>query len=162
MVPPNSSNNGDPNMSIYDSTAFAQGVTAPLAVPPLAEAVTALMADMLRWRTEIELALAHAEFSHTYDDITAMVLRGDLQMHAFDDCFCLTQRNVFPQFTVYHFMIAGGNLNSIVNKKLEFEKAAKALGCKYLSFSGRKGWERALKDAGWAHKFTTMWSEVSA
>lgn len=126
----------------------------------LAERMGALMDDLLTWRPEIEHALQHAEFSHTFDDITAMVIRGELVLHTFEDCFSLSQISVFPQFKTLHFMIVGGNLKSIIAKKKIFQIIAKEQGCRYLSFSGRPGWAKALKDHGWFHKFTTMWAEV--
>jgi hypothetical protein len=128
--------------------------------PSIAERVTSIMQGMLSWRPEIEAALQHAGFSHTFDDITAMVINGHLTLHTFEDCFCLTQVTVWPQFTSYHFMIAGGKLESIIARKPFFEALAKAQGCKVMSFSGRPGWARALKNYGWEHKFTTMWSEI--
>lgn len=131
-----------------------------LEIKPLAEKMGALMDDLLTWRPEIEDALQHAEFSHTFDDITAMVIRGELVLHTFEDCFSLTSITVFPQFKVLHFMIVGGKLQSIIRKKALFQTIAKEHGCQYLSFSGRPGWARALKEHGWFHKFTTMWSEV--
>lgn len=127
---------------------------------PLAEVIGDVMDNLMVWREEIEQALAHAEYSYTFDNITAMVLQGQLELHTFEDCFALTQINTFGQFKVYHFMIVGGTLQSIIAKKDRFKIKAKELGCRYLSFSGRKGWEKALKDKGWEHKFTTMWSEV--
>lgn len=129
-------------------------------IKSLAERVANLMDEVLAWRPEIEAALQHAEFSHTFDDITAMLIKGELVFNAFEDCFSITQINVFPQFKVLHFMIVGGKLESIIAKKSQFERIAKEHNCKYLSFSGRPGWARALKTHGWEHKFTTMWSEV--
>jgi len=128
--------------------------------PSLAESVGDMMEGLMLWREEIEQALHHAEYSHKFDDIAAMVLQQHLTLYTFDDCFCLCQINVFPQFKALHFMIAGGNLDGIISRKAHFEELAKGAGCKYMSFSGRKGWERALKQHGWRHKFTTMWSEI--
>jgi hypothetical protein len=126
----------------------------------MAEKAIDVLRSLLSWQENIEEALRHADYSHTFDDITAMVMRGDLMFHNFEDCFCLTQITVFPQFKTYHFMVAGGELNGIINRKSKFEAIAKECGCKYLSFSGRPGWLRALKSKGWKHKFTTMWSEI--
>lgn len=118
------------------------------------------MESLLTWRDHIEAAMAKAEFSHTFDDLTYMVIAGHLEFHDFDDCFCMTQITVFPQFKLYHFMLAGGDMEAIVDKTDLFKQKAKSMGCRYLSFSGRKGFEPVLSKHGWTHRFTTMWLEV--
>ncbi|MDJ0827914.1 MAG: hypothetical protein QNJ16_20705 [Rhodobacter sp.] len=119
-----------------------------------------LLEGLLEWRPQIEKALKNADWSHTFDDLTNMVIHGQLEFHEFDDCFCFTQQTVFPQFKTYHFMVAGGNMDSIIEKTEIFKNKARALGCRYLSFSGRKGFEPVLRKEGWTHRFTTMWLEV--
>lgn len=133
-------------------------------IPPLGDCVAEralhIMEGMLDWRPHIEEALERANWSHTFDDITYMVIGNILEFHNFDDCFCLTQQTVFPQFKTYHFMLAGGDIEAIIDKTEHFKRKARELECKYLSFSGRKGFEPVLKREGWEHKFTTMWLEV--
>lgn len=129
-------------------------------VRTVAETAIGMMEGMLAWRGHIEDAMAKADFSHTFDDITYMVINGQLEFHEFEDCFCLTQITVFPQFKLYHFMLAGGDMQGIVDKTEHFKAKARALGCRYLSFSGRKGFEPVLKQHGWTHRFTTMWLEA--
>lgn len=126
----------------------------------VAEQARSSMEKMLEWKDNIEQALAHAEFSHTFDDVTLMVLKGQLTFFHFGDCYCLSQITVFPQFTTFHIMVAGGNFENMLEQVSMLETLAKAHGCRYLSISGRKGFERALKDHGWEHKFTTMWKGV--
>lgn len=129
-------------------------------VRTVADHAIGVMEGMLRWRNNIEAAMAGADWSHTFDDVTYMVLTGQLEFHEFDNCYCLTQQTVFPQFKLYHFMLAGGDLNEIVSLTEHFKEKARALDCKFLSFSGRKGFEPVLKKHGWTHRFTTMWLEV--
>lgn len=126
----------------------------------LAAHTTRVLDGMMHWRDEIDKALRQAGYSHTFDDITGMVLSGKLTFFEFKDCFCLAQITSFPQFSTFHFMIAGGKLDGIINQTEYFQKLAKAHGCKYLSFSGRKGFEPHLRKEGWKHKFTTMWLEA--
>lgn len=128
--------------------------------PPLVETVIDLMEGLIHWRDQIEEALRHAGFSYTFDDITSMILRQELTFYKHDDCFALCQIVHFPQYRNFHFMIVGGNLRSIIGLKSHYESIAKALDCKNLSFSGRPGWARALKNHGWEHRFTTMWSPI--
>lgn len=127
---------------------------------PIAAQVRDVMEAMLYWRVEIEAAMAHADFSHTFDDLALMVINGQLTFFNFDDCFCLTQISVFPQFKTFHFLLAGGEIKAIIDQTDYFKDLASAHGCKYLSFSGRKGFEPVLKKEGWEHKFTTMWLGV--
>lgn len=128
--------------------------------PSLVDTLRNTLDALTKWRSEIEHALAHAGYSYTFDDITAMVVRQELSLYVHDDCFCLCQVIEFPRFKNFHFMIAGGKLESIIALKPEYERLAAALGCAHLSFSGRPGWARALKAAGWEHRFTTMWSPI--
>lgn len=126
----------------------------------LAERMVRLMNCIMQWKNNIELSLAHADDSFTFDDIVAMTLSGRLQFWDFEDCFCFTEIIEFPQYKNFHFFIAGGDLEAILSLKPFFQDVAQDYGCKYLTFAGRKGWERALKTAGWQHLFTTMSVEV--
>jgi Lhr-like helicase len=127
---------------------------------PLAVQVQHLMGDLLSWREEIEEAISLADCSHTFDDLTAMVLRQDLQLYTNEHAFAICHKVTFPQYSNYHIMLAGGNLQSILDEQENFQKMAKAFGCRYLTFNGRFGWQRALKDKGWKPKFVTMWLEA--
>jgi hypothetical protein len=126
----------------------------------VADYAIGVLEGMMTWKDNICEALEHAGWSYTFNDITLMVIQGQLEFHEFEDCYALTQVTVFPQYKIYHFMIAGGDLQSMIATVPGFKEKAKAAGCKYLSFSGRKGFEPFLKAAGWEHKFTTMWTEV--
>jgi len=123
----------------------------------LAENVQHLMGDLLSWRDEIEAALAHVDYTHTFDDIVTAVLRQEMQFYSVDDCFALCHVSAFPQFSNYHIFIAGGNLNKIVEKQKDFVAIANAMGCKNLTFNGRLGWSKVLKNSGWKEKLVTMW-----
>jgi len=129
-------------------------------VETVADKAITMLEGLLSWRANIEKAMKAADWSHTFDDITYMVISGQLEFHEFENCYCLTQQTIFPQFSVYHFMLAGGDLDEIVSLTDHFKAKARALGCKYLSFSGRKGFEPVLSKHGWTHRFTTMWLEV--
>jgi len=119
-----------------------------------------VLEGMATWKEHICEALETAGWSYTFDDVTMMVLQGHLEWHEFEDCFALTQMTILPQFKLYHFFIAGGNLESMIATIPIFKEKARALGCKHLSFSGRKGFEPFLRAAGWEYKFMTMWTEV--
>jgi hypothetical protein len=75
---------------------------------------------------------------------------------SFDKCFLIAEKVVHPQHAVLHCFLAGGELQSILDKKHEIMEIGRHLGCKYMSISGRRGWERVLESEGWSHLYSIM------
>ena len=128
--------------------------------PTLREKLLLVLAQFDTWETEIEVALLHANSSHTVDDLVSMVLNGQLTMTTHEESFSITSIQISPQHKCLHFMIVGGNLEEILSLHNLYAETAKANGCKYMTFSGRKGWLPTLRRRGWKHQFTTMSIEV--
>lgn len=131
-------------------------------LPPksLADNLIDLATGLLRWRETIEDALMVANYSHTFDDIVRIVVTGGAQFFEYDDCFIIMQVDVFPQHKAYHCFLAGGHMPSIMEKQEQMRANAKALGCKYMTITGRHGWVRQLKNAGWTHQYSILHCEV--
>lgn len=63
----------------------------------------------------------------------------------------------YPQCRDLHIFLAGGNLGELKHWYAhEAPKAARALGCNRITLSGRRGWVRALRDAGGVELCTTV------
>ena len=128
--------------------------------PSLAKRVSLLMQDVLKWQDGIEAALQYGEASHTFDDMVAKLLRGELHFYAYDRCCLLMQVVTFPQFKNYHCFVAAGEQDALDAARDDMLIAARGYGCKHLSISGRVGWERRLKSRGWKHVLSTMYLET--
>lgn len=121
--------------------------------------LTAAVRDTLdkldRFRPELEAAMDHNGGTHTFDDLTAMVLQGRLRMWTTENSIALTEVIEYPRQKHYHVFAAGGDLGEIVATIPQVEQAARDAGCCKLTVSGRRGWVRALASEGWAEQFTT-------
>lgn len=126
----------------------------------IAEKTVMLMQDILKWRDGIEDALKHGEGSHTFDDVVARVLRGELLFFNYPECCLFMQVIQYPQFKNFHCFVAVGNQDALDAAGWDMAKLANEYGCKHLSISGRVGWERRLKARGWKHVLSTMYLEV--
>jgi hypothetical protein len=131
------------------------------SAPSLAEKTIMLMTDILRWRDGLEAALQHGGNSHTFDDVVARIIAGDLHFYDFGECCIIMQLVHFPRFKNYHCFAAAGTQESLDNSEKYMIEMGRNLGCKHVSISGRPGWERRLKPRGWKHMLSTMYKEIA-
>lgn len=121
--------------------------------------LTAAIRDTLdkldKFRPEIEAAIAHNGGTHTFDDITAMVMQGRLRLWTTANSVALTEIVEYPRERHYHVFAAGGDLSEITETIPLVEQAARDAGCTKLTLSGRRGWVRALALHDWTEQFTT-------
>lgn len=127
----------------------------------VAKHIAGTMLALIKWRVKIEQALKYAQDSHSFDDITLMVARGDLQAVFFEDCFFILEELAFPNYKTLHCFLAGGNLEAMKEAEPIFEKMAKDKGCKYMSVAGRKGWSRVWTRRGWQEAYVVLRKEVT-
>tara|TARA_R110000851_G_scaffold325604_1_gene493711 strand:- start:27273 stop:27689 length:417 start_codon:yes stop_codon:yes gene_type:complete len=118
------------------------------------------MNTLLHWQSKIEVAMAHVNNMFSFNDVVAMVCRGELDLLTFPDSCVLMQREQYPAWATYHCFLACGNMQEIKNAEAEINIRAKKLGCKYMSISGRTGWSRALKNDGWDHLISVLYKET--
>lgn len=121
----------------------------------LTAAVRDLLDKLDQFRPELEAAMAHNGQTHTFDDLTAMVLQGRLRLWTTANSAALTEIIEYPQQKHYHVFAAGGDLSEIVETIPLVEQAARDAGCCKLTITGRRGWVRALEKHGWTEAFTT-------
>lgn len=118
-------------------------------------------AALRKWRGPIEAALSHAKEPFSFDDVVMMVMRQQLTLYVFDDAIILMELSTYPKWKAFHCFIAAGNMQTIKAAEPMLNTVASALGCKYLSISGRVGWARELKPNGWEHVFSVMYKKVA-
>lgn len=130
------------------------------SAPSLAEKTIMLMTDILKWRDGLEAALQHGGNSHTFDDLVARIITGDLHFYELGECRIVMQLVVYPRFKNYHCFAAAGTQEALDAAQAHMLEMGKHLGCKHISVGGRVGWERRLKARGWKHGSTTMYMEI--
>lgn len=127
---------------------------------PILERMDMLLKNLRRWEDQIRVALHHGRDAHKFDDIVAMIMANRVHFYALDKSFTIMEVLEFPQYKVYHCFLAGGELKGVIESIEPMSQVARALNCKYLSMSGRKGWGKVLAERGWKHITTTMYLEV--
>jgi hypothetical protein len=113
-----------------------------------------------RWQDVIEQSLTYTTGTHTFDDVCSMVLTGRLQFYDFDDCFAIMELVTYPQSKDYHCFLAGGSIDGLLQCQDDIIAVAKNAGCSTVSLTGRKGWERAFKNAGWRSHSTSLFKRI--
>jgi hypothetical protein len=103
----------------------------------------------------IEIALEHGGGTHTWDDIRQQILDGRAQIFWNDDGVVITEIVDNPQFRTLHCMVIAGRMQSIPDLQEQIIRHGISSGCKYMTMSGRSGWERVLPKHGW-QKFQTV------
>lgn len=126
----------------------------------LADTVIDLMASMKKWQPQIEDAMARVNNMYSFNDIVGSVLRQERQFYEFEGCCVIMQIDQFPNWKAYHCFLAAGSTEAILRAEPQIMEIAKALGCKYMSLSGRTGWPKRLKGTGWKHLLSTLYKEV--
>jgi hypothetical protein len=121
----------------------------------VANEVRMMMTTMEGFRSVLEEAMEHNGGTHTFDDLTVMVLQGRLRLWSTPNSVALTEIVEYPRQKHYHVFAAGGDLTEIVDTIPTIEQAARDAGCCKLTLSGRKGWSRVLVSGGWTEQFTT-------
>ena len=119
-----------------------------------------LAVALRHWKPQIVEALEYAKHTHSFNDVVAMVMNGQCALYGFPDAFMLMEECKYPQFKTWHCFLAGGNHDTIVATEDYMKEQALIRGCKYLSYSGRKGWDRDARKRDWEFVCTTMYKLV--
>jgi len=120
------------------------------------EGLNRLAEGLSKHRLIIADALHFAEGTHTVDDIILMVMSGRLRWWYMENSFMLTEIIQYPQMSLLHVFLAGGDLDEIKARHSDLVSAAKQAGCKGLTLAGRRGWAKALSDIGWKEASTNV------
>jgi len=114
------------------------------------------MNELERCRGWIEAALEYGGATHNFDDVTALILEGKLQLWPAERGCWVTEITQYPRKKVLHVFLAGGELEQVLDMHDDVIKWAKAQGCESLTQAGRKGWTKVLKKHGWKEQLVLM------
>lgn len=112
------------------------------------------------WKPQIETAMRHGRRTHTFDDVVQMIMAERLHFFSYPEAFIIIELVQYPQFKTFHCFAAGGKMSALLAAIDEMKVLAKALDCRHLSITGRKGWERVLGRHGWGHLCSTMFLPI--
>lgn len=113
------------------------------------------------YRPQIEAALQHADNSHSFEEVKALVARGDLQFWPGFSSVIITEIVEVPRYRALNLFLAGGTLAELRAMLPEVEKFAASVGADRITLTGRKGWARSfLTDIGYVEKLVVMEKKV--
>jgi hypothetical protein len=132
-----------------------QSQTQEYSAPTLSE-------ELERCREYIEAALTHSggRATHKFQDIVEGVTKNQYQFWPGDHSCMITELVAYPEARGVHVFLAGGDLEEILEMEKSLTIWAKSIGADHLSLSGRPGWVKALKAAGWGHPLTSLSKEI--
>jgi hypothetical protein len=121
------------------------------------------MLDWARLEPHLENALEYAGGTHATEDVFLGVVTGDYQFWPGEDSVIITEVIEFPQKTVLHYFLAGGNLGELEQMADEIEQwARREEGIDSITLTGRKGWSRSfLRNKGYGATSVSMSKELN-
>jgi hypothetical protein len=128
----------------------------PTGEPDLLAGVAFLVGELDRLRPVIMRALPYTHRTHEFNDLVAMVIKGEVRLWTTPRSFLVVERVVYPRRVHYHIFLAGGDLDELRGLHDAVIEAARADGAQALTLTGRRGWVKALVAWGWEEVYTTM------
>jgi hypothetical protein len=98
------------------------------------------------------------DYTHTLQDVADKVNNCTMQLWPLGNSAMVTEIQNFPRCKVLHVYLAGGDLNTILNFVPQLKAFGRDMGCIKISFAGRPGWEKVLKD--WKKSCIYMSTEI--
>lgn len=109
----------------------------------------------------IEAALEYSGGTHTLQDVGDMIASGAAHLWPGKRSAGVTEIVNTPGMRNMHIWLAAGEMEELKEMHRCVELWARAAGCKRVTLSGRKGWERSfLKDRGYSPRWVTMAKEI--
>lgn len=115
---------------------------------------------MMPYRLLLQSALDLSGGTHTFEDVVEAVDEGLMQFWPASESCLVTQLVVYPQVRAVHIFLAAGNLEQIKDFDESLDDFARQLDADFITLSGRKGWQKTLKDIGYETSHVTMYKEV--
>lgn len=103
-----------------------------------------LLGDLQKCEHFLEPALEYDD-CHEMQDIADAIADGSMQLWSGTNGAMVTQVQDYPRKRVLHVWWAGGELQTILELIPHIEQFAKDIGCKKITCTGRRGWERVFK-----------------
>ena len=116
--------------------------------------------ELDRCRSWIEAALAYSGNTHNFQDIVSGVKTGTMQLWPARHSCLVTEIVIYPKKKLLNIFLAGGKLKELMSMQADVEKWAIREGCDGGMISGRRGWERPLKNLGWKFQHVYYTKEI--
>jgi len=104
----------------------------------------------------IERALEYSGGTHTFEDVKAAILESKMQIWPAQRGVAVTEIIVYPARKVLHVFLAAGEMEQLLDMIDAAAQWGRSQGCQSLTMTGRKGWQRVLKQSGWRERYITM------
>ena len=98
----------------------------------------------------LEAALRFGGSTHSIADVVQQTLAGDAQLWVEPDAVIVTEVLQMPNARVLNFWLAAGKRAALLPLHRRVLTWGKSIGCDRAVMVGRSGWERILRDDGWA------------
>ena len=113
------------------------------------------------YRKNILKALQFGGEAYTIEDVEQMIIEGTAQMWVRGESVIVTEIVKYPRAKHLHLFLAGGDLDELDQLLPEILEWGKGQGCRLVTLSGRRGWERSfLADQGWKPTLIVMEKEL--
>lgn len=116
-------------------------------------------AELLRCRKWIEDALEYSGGTHTFEDVARSIAEGRMQLWPAPRGCAVTELVQYPQKTVLHVFLAGGEMDQIIDMMDSAVQWSKTQGCGSMTVAGRHGWARVLGKYGYKPVMTVLEKE---
>lgn len=121
-----------------------------------------VLANYFECRDILLEALAHGDGRVNEALLVAQLVRGNYQLWRTENSAGVTQVNENPFSKCLFIFLAGGDLKEIEDiAGPVVEKWAADIGCTSIIFSGRRGWERAVRPLGYEYQSTNLIKRIA-
>lgn len=110
---------------------------------------------------KIARALKHGGGTHSLQDVLDGLLEGKYQLFENDDGVCVTEIMEAPKGRYLHCWIVAGRLPEVMQLQDAVERHALTNSCRFMSTSGRFGWQTVLPHYGWKPSQIVFTKELS-
>lgn len=117
----------------------------------------AVIDDCRPW---IAAALEYSRGTHTVDDVVDGIKAGRLQLWPSDAGCLVTEFVEYPRKRVLNVFLGAGDMARLKDMHDSVLAFAKANGCGAVTISGRPGWARVWKSAGFEPTHMTLEKEI--
>lgn len=118
-----------------------------LSVVPTTPKPNPLLAELERCRPFLEPTLNSGR--HSWDDVVRMIVEGKAQLWPGKTSAMVTEVHQFSTGKTLQCWLGGGDMAEMMAMEPGILAWARLVGCTEVLVEGRRGWERALKGAGY-------------
>lgn len=149
------------DIGVTDESAIGKGDEVSLSSPTYNDGLRIVLDTLDKHKLDIEKALCYARNSMSYNHVCEKVVTGKLIFIPLPNSIMLCEVCVMPNYRLFHCFVAAGDLDELLSiGHVELNNVAASYDCKYISMTGRRGWERPLNKLGWESPLVTMYKEV--